>query len=170
MISSEWSGGGHPRSEERPEVVGVAGDDAVVVVDQEGRVGVDHVGRAAGGAERSDGPPVAGMEGVFGRAGQETGEDRLAGAVPPGLGRAPGGTRLWYYWGLAAALERLLPGPLAADRDAPCATSAGSTGHCAAGRTCPGLMRVSVVPPHRTVAGDDGAAPDPGCASTARLS
>jgi hypothetical protein len=61
-----------------------------VIAGEEGQVGVDHVARAAGGAELSDGPRITGVEGVFGRAGEETGKEGLAGAVPPGLGDTPG--------------------------------------------------------------------------------
>jgi hypothetical protein len=71
-------GGRAGGAQQGSEVLCVAGEDDVVVVGEEGEMGVDHVAGAGGGAELADCSGYVGVETVFGEAEEQPGEERLA--------------------------------------------------------------------------------------------
>jgi len=62
-----------------------------MVLGEEGDMGVDDVTRLDRGTEFPDGPGVQGIKWLFAGAGEEPGEEYLAGTVTPRLGDASGG-------------------------------------------------------------------------------
>jgi hypothetical protein len=60
-----------------------------MILGEECNVGVDDITCLDRGAELPDRPGMAGIEGLFAGAGQESGEERLAFTVPPSLGDTP---------------------------------------------------------------------------------
>ena len=62
-----------------------------MVLGKKGDVSVDDVTRLSRSTKFPDGPRVPGIERLFAGACEESGEERLAGAVSPGLGDASGG-------------------------------------------------------------------------------
>lgn len=84
-------GGAAGSTKKDENVVGVAGQNRVVVVGEESDVRVDDIGGRGGGAQLPYRSGVARVEGRFSGAGQESGEEGLAGAIPPGLGDTPRG-------------------------------------------------------------------------------